>query len=87
MHTFRMANTKTVGDIVGYISEVLIEGSWSRNAVVWPDAASADAAGRDLLSRWFVPSDCRVSEVSEEPNRPDWETFTRDGLPPRSVTL
>ena len=73
---------------MGWKSEVLVDGSWSTNAVVWPDEESAKAAGRDLLSRWFVPIDHRPVQVDEEPNRPTWDEYVAEqGLPPRSVRL
>ncbi len=72
----------------GFIAEVQVDGTWSKNAQVWPDWDSADAAGRDLLSRWFVPTDHRVVEVEKLPNYPTWtEHVCRNGLPPRSVSL
>jgi hypothetical protein len=73
---------------MGYKTEVYVQGEWSTNAVVWPDAESADKAGYDLLCRWFVPTDYRVVEVDEEPNRPTWEEYVaQNGLPPQSVSL
>lgn len=73
----------------GFKVEVHIPPSeWCGNGETWPDRESADAAGRNLLSRWFVPDDYRVVEVEEEPNRPTWTEWVRErGLPPQSVTL
>jgi len=72
----------------GFKTEVLVEGKWSQNGVVWPDRESAEQAGVDLLGRWFVPTDSRAVEVSDDPNRPTWTEHTaRHGLPPRSVSL
>ena len=80
-------NTERDCPQVGFVVEVLV-GSWSRNAEVWPDASSADAAGRNLLARWFVPTDFRVTEVLEVPNRPTWDQWVATrGLPPTSVQL
>ena len=72
----------------GWITEVCCQGTWSRNAIVWPDKHSAKQAGADLLSRWMVPTDYRAVQVDEEPNRPTWDEYVAEkGLPPRSVTL
>lgn len=73
---------------MGWKTEVLVEGKWSSNAVVWPDEDSARTAGNDLLMRWFGPTDYRAVEVNEEPNRPTWdEHVAGHGLPPKSVQL
>ncbi len=75
--------------ITGYKSEVLVDGEWGRNGVVWPDMASAEAAARDLFWRWMLTTDYRAVEVQgEEPNRPSWDEWVADhGTPPRSVSL
>ena len=74
--------------IKGWASEVECQGTWSRNGIVWPDKASAEAAGADLLSRWTIPTAHRAIEVDEKPNRPTWaEHVAANGLPPRSVQL
>jgi len=73
---------------MGYKTEVYVQGEWSTNAVVWPDAESADKAGVDLLGRWFVPTHHRVMEVDEKPNRPTWDEYVAlNGLPPKKVSL
>lgn len=72
----------------GFKTEVLTQGSWTANGVVWPDRESAEKAGVDLLSRWTVPEDSRAVPTDEEPNRPTWdEHVAKEGLPPRSVSL
>jgi len=74
---------------MGWISEVQTGGNeWSRNAVVWPDKGSAEAAAIDLAGRWTMVSDWRVAKVDETPNRPSWEEWIAEkGLPARSVVL
>ena len=73
---------------MAFKAEVFVEGTWSQNGETWPDSESADCAGRDLLSRWFVPTDSRVVEVDEVPNRPTWDEWVaKNGLPPCSVSL
>ena len=73
----------------GFVTFMIFQDkSEARNAVVWPDAASARKAGDDLLGRWFVPVAYRVQEVDEEPNRPTWDEHVAEhGLPPKSVSL
>ena len=59
---------------VSFAVEVFVEGSWSGNALRFPDVETARAYGRDLLSRWLlpteyrtVPSDDPVTEKSSAP--------------------
>ena len=74
--------------MMGYKSEVFVDGEWGRNGVVWPDMASAETAAADLYSRWTLTTDHRAVEVDEKPNRPTWDEWVAQrGLPPRSVTL
>lgn len=73
---------------IGWITEVLVDGTWSGNAVVWPDEDSALSAGSDLLMRWFIPTDYRATATDQEPNRPTWdEHVAENGLPPKSVQV
>ena len=74
--------------VKGFIAEVLVQGKWSRNAQVWPDAVSAESAGFDLLGRWTMAENIRVVEVDEVPNYPTWTEYVdKNGLPPKRVTL
>jgi hypothetical protein len=41
-------------------------GSWSSNALRFATKEEAEASGKELLSRWFVPTDSRAVE-SEDP--------------------
>jgi len=73
---------------MGYKIEVLVNGEWGRNGIVWPDMASAEEAAADLYSRWTLTMGHRAVEVDEKPNRPTWDKWVAEhGLPPRSVTL
>jgi len=73
---------------MGFRMEVRVDGKWSRNGQVWPDYESADAAGFDLLNRWFVPDAHRVVETDEPANYPTWtEHVAKNGLPAKSVSL
>lgn len=68
--------------------EVQVGGEWSTNGVAWPDKASAETAGKDLLMRWFVPTACRAVEVEDAPNRPTWDEWVgKHGLPPKRVSV
>jgi hypothetical protein len=74
----------------GFIAEVMVLGDpkWSRNSEIWPDAESADKAGYNLMSRWFLVKEYRVTEVDGPPNRPTWDEYVAErGLPPERVTL
>ena len=51
---------------MSYKTEVKVDGSWSSNAVRFATEAEAVEAGKELLSRWFAPSDSR-SAASEDP--------------------
>jgi len=69
-------------------AEVLVQGTWSQNSEVWPDAHSAAQAGADLRGRWFLVEGVQVVEVDEEVNRPAWGVWCATGhKPPRSVRL
>ena len=46
--------------------EVCVEGKWASNACVYATKEEAEAAGRELLSRWFVPTDSRAVEYTGE---------------------
>ena len=48
--------------------EVLVQGTWSTNSCVYATKEEAEAAGVELLSRWFVPSDSRAVESTEKVN-------------------
>ena len=47
-------------------AEVLTDGGWSSNALRFATKEEAEASGRELLSRWWVPIDSRAAE-SEDP--------------------
>lgn len=51
---------------MSYKYEVCTKGSWGGNAVRFATEKEADAAGHELLSRWWVPDSHRVVE-SEDP--------------------
>jgi len=50
---------------MGYKIEVLVNGEWGRNGIVWPDMASAEKAAADLYSRWTLTMGHRAVEVDD----------------------
>lgn len=40
--------------------EVEVSGKWASNACVYATKEEAEAAGVELLSRWFVPTNSRA---------------------------
>jgi len=51
-----------------YKPEVLVSGVWSSNALRFATHEEADRSGRDLLMRWFVPTDSRATESDDAVN-------------------
>jgi hypothetical protein len=49
-------------------TEVLVEGSWASNALRFASEDEALMAGRELLSRWFVPTDYRAAASADPVN-------------------
>lgn len=47
-------------------TEVCVDGKWATNALRFATQAEAEKAGRELLSRWYVPTDSRAA-VSDDP--------------------
>jgi hypothetical protein len=45
---------------MSWAPEVLVEGKWSGNALRFATKEEAEAWARDLLMRWFVPTDSRA---------------------------
>lgn len=43
-------------------------GSWSSNSLRFATEKEAEASGKELLSRWFVPTDSRAAWCDEEAN-------------------
>jgi hypothetical protein len=46
--------------------EVLVDNTWATNAMRYGTKEEAEAAGHELLTRWFAPSNSRAAE-SEDP--------------------
>jgi hypothetical protein len=49
-------------------TEVCVSGEWASNSLRFATKLEAEMAGRELLSRWFVPSDYRAAESDEPVN-------------------
>ena len=49
-------------------AEVCADGSWSSNALRFATKEEAEKSGRELLSRWMVPTDSRAAESDDPVN-------------------
>ena len=62
--------------------EVEVGREWSTNGCRYATREEAEAAGNELLSRWFVPTDSRAVESPDPVNwRFDFETYRGEMLP------
>jgi len=48
--------------------EVFTEGEWVGNGLFFATKEEAEQWGRDLLARWYVPTDSRAVEVDRPVN-------------------
>jgi hypothetical protein len=53
---------------MSYKPEVLVDGTWSPNGLAFATEAEAAQWGRDLLMRWYVPTDSRAVESDQPVN-------------------
>jgi hypothetical protein len=53
---------------VGWKPEVLVQGTWSRNGLVFATEEEAKQNAFDLSMRWTLCMDSRAVEVDEAPN-------------------
>lgn len=53
---------------MSYKPEMLCQGEWCGNGMVFATEDEALKHGRELMSRWFVPTDCRAVESDETVN-------------------
>jgi len=60
--------------------EVQVGREWSSNSCRYATQAEAEAAGKELLSRWFVPTASRAAE-SENPVNARFENGRTELLP------
>jgi hypothetical protein len=49
-------------------TEVCVDGKWATNALRFATQDEAEKAGRELLSRWWVPTDSRAAQSDEPVN-------------------
>jgi hypothetical protein len=49
-------------------TEVRVHGDWSTNSCRYATKEEAEAAGNELLSRWFMPDASRAAESSDPVN-------------------
>lgn len=50
---------------MSYKTEVFADGSWCGNGLVFATEAEAVEYGKELLSRWMVPTDSRAVQCGE----------------------
>jgi hypothetical protein len=56
-------------------------GSWSSNALRFATKEEAEASGKELLNRWYVPTDSRAAESSDPVNyRFNFDTQKNEAL-------
>ena len=53
---------------MSYKPEVLVDGQWSQNSVVFATEEEALTSARDLMRRWMLVCDCRAVPSDEEVN-------------------
>jgi hypothetical protein len=69
-----------------YKTEVCVSGEWSTNGCRY--ATEAVEAGKELLSRWWVPTDSRAAESDDPVNyRFNFDTYRPEMLPEKVVVL
>ncbi len=56
------------GPAKGFAAEMLAEGKWTRNSIIFPTREEAEKYGDDLFNRWMGAKDKRIIEVDEKPN-------------------
>jgi hypothetical protein len=49
-------------------AELKCAGEWSSNALRFATQAEAEASGKELMSRWFVPTGSRATESTDSVN-------------------
>lgn len=53
---------------LSYRPEVYVSGEWCPNGLRFATREEAEASARELLSRWFVPTDSRAAESTDPVN-------------------
>jgi hypothetical protein len=65
--------------------EVFVEGKWSANSLRFATEKEAADNARDLLMRWFVPTDSRAAP-SDDPVNYDYTTGVLKAVEQKSAT-
>lgn len=61
--------------------EVCTNGTWASNACVYATKEEAEAAGVELLTRWFVPTASRAVESDDAVNyKFNFEAFRPEAI-------
>ena len=50
---------------MGWKPEVMVDGDWSQNSLVFATKEEAAASARELMSRWMLVTDSRAIEVDK----------------------
>jgi hypothetical protein len=67
---------------MNYKTEVFADGSWCGNALVFATEAEAVEHGKELLSRWMVPTDSRAVPTDAPVTYVfDFKTYRAEPLP------
>ena len=54
--------------MAGWKPEVMVDGKFHYNELVFPTKEEAEANARDLMSRWMLVTESRAVETNENPN-------------------
>jgi hypothetical protein len=54
--------------MMSWKAEMKCSGEWSSNALRFATQAEAEASGKELMSRWFVPTGSRGTESTDPVN-------------------
>jgi hypothetical protein len=64
---------------MSYKTEVYADESWSSNSLRFATKEEAEENGKELLSRWMVPTDSRATETEDPVNYRfdfgDWRAY------------
>lgn len=68
---------------MSYKMEVFTDNQWSSNSCVYATEKEAAEAGKELLCRWFVPTDSRAAESTDPVNyRFNFDTYRSEPINP-----
>lgn len=66
---------------MSYKNYVLVGDEWATNNCAYATKEEADEAGREMLTRWFVPTDHEARESDQEVNaRFNFESYKTEIL-------